>query len=288
MTMLRHETEMTLLVARARGLNERAAVEQALHQLVIRARGPAPSLVAAGPELERQALLGSAAFARREQAMLASWGARANRRYPDERTLATHNEAVWERLWREYHLERGLQASAIPSAPPVNRLASLGAAGEIRCEPRDGGGATCAICANEAITAGGKADALAKAKGALRAAMGPIPPEDVPDVPKGVLASQTPTERLARALYDVIDDAVLQASPEPSTPADPFVFTIEKLVLGNDEPTPKPPAIQVRPPDVFVQPPKVVVNVERPGPRSIHVEEDEDGNRVYRVSEEEG
>ena len=50
-----------------------------------------------------------------------------------------------------------------------------------------------------------------------------------------------------------------------------------------------PPVVNAPAPEITVTPPEVVVNIEAPqpqGPRSVRVEEDEEGNRIYRVLEE--
>jgi hypothetical protein len=131
----------------------------------------------------------------------------------------------------------------------------------MRCEPTDEGGLRC--------TAEPEPEPVARASRSLRATGA-----------RGDGAA----ERLAVALADVIEGAVVGATPEPS---EAVQVRIDHLHLGDERP-PAPPVVNVQPPEVHVRPPEVVVNVEAPksGPRSVRVEEDEDGTRRYVVEEE--
>jgi hypothetical protein len=207
--------------------------------------------------LAEQAMQALEHEARRVRAALAAAATRLPR-FETQAALDRRNRAIWARLWRSYHLERGLSASAVPPTPPIGRdyLATLTAGvGELACS------STTDLPAKRA------SEALA-----ATAARSP----------------GTATARLASALAEAIGEAVADAAPEPS---DPLTVRIDRLVLGSDAPPPPPPVVNVQPPDVRVAPAQVTVNLPEPKPRSIRVEEDpRTGERRYipeEIGEEE-
>jgi hypothetical protein len=189
--------------------------------------------------------------AERVQAALAAAASRLPR-FDSQEALDRRNRAIWARLWRSHHLERGLSASAIPPTPPIGRqyLATLTAGGG---EP---------ACSSTT-------DVPAK-----RASEAPIEAEPGSAMPRLAWAIGELIDSTLEARDDQLREYLAAAAPPPAPP--PVVRFEPRINVHIPE---------QKPPTVRVVPPEVRVEIPAPPPRSIRVEEDRDGTRRY-VTEE--